>query len=126
MIKFVMCAMRHPNLSRAEFQDYWLNHHGPFFKKFADIYKAMRYVQKHTLDSPLNENIRKSRSSSEPYDGVGKIWWQSEEDFLAAVNSPEGKKLRTMFIEDEAKFLDMKASSSFFTIEHVLIVGKVY
>jgi uncharacterized protein (TIGR02118 family) len=125
MIKFVMCAKRHPNLSRAEFQDYWLNHHGPLFKKFADTYKAVRYVQSHTIDSPLNEHLQKSRGTLEAYDGVGEIWWQSEEDFLAAINSPEGPKLREMFIEDEAKFLDLKGSSAFFTIEHVLIDGKV-
>lgn len=124
MIKFVMCAKRHPNLSRAEFQDYWLNHHGPLFKKFADTYKALRYVQSHTIDSPLNENIRKSRGLLEPYDGIGEIWWRSEEDFIAAISSPEGQKLREMFIEDEARFIDMKASSAFFTVEHVLIDGE--
>jgi uncharacterized protein (TIGR02118 family) len=126
MVKFVMCAKRHQDLSRVEFQDYWLNHHGPLFKKFADTYKAIRYVQSHTIDSPLNENIQKSRGLSEPYDGVGEIWWESEADFLSAINSPEGQNLRKIFIEDEAKFLDLKASSAFFTVEHVLIDGKVH
>ena len=125
MIKFVFCAKRHPNMSRAEFQDYWLNHHGPLFKKFADTYRAVRYVQSHTIDSPLNENIRKSRGTPEAYDGVGEIWWQSEEDFLAAINSPEGQKLRGIFVEDEARFVNLSASSAFFTVEHVLIDGKV-
>jgi uncharacterized protein (TIGR02118 family) len=125
MIKFVFCAKRHPNMSRAEFQDYWLNHHGPLFKKFADTYRAVRYVQSHTIDSLLNENIMKSRGTSEAYDGVGEIWWQSEEDFFAAINSPEGQKLRVMFVEDEAKFVNLKASSVFFTVEHVIIDGKV-
>jgi len=120
MIKLVFCAKRHPSMSRAEFQDYWLNHHGPLFQKFVDTYRAVRYVQSHTIDSPLNENIRKSRGMSEAYDGVGEIWWQSEEDFLAAINSPEGQKLRAMFVEDEARFVDLSASSAFFTIEHVL------
>ena len=126
MIKFVFCAKRHMNMSRAEFQDYWLNHHGPLFNKFADTYRAVRYVQSHTIDSPLNENIRKSRGTSEAYDGVGEIWWQSEEDFLAAINSPEGQKLRAMFVEDEARFINLSASSAFFTVEHVLIDGKAW
>ncbi|MCX5806556.1 MAG: EthD domain-containing protein [Proteobacteria bacterium] len=126
MIKFVFCAKRCTNMSRAEFQDYWLNHHGLLFKKFADTYRAVRYVQSHTIDSPLNENIMKSRGTSEAYDGVGEIWWQSEEDFLAAINSPEGQKLRAMFVEDEARFVNLNASSAFFTVEHVLIDGKVY
>lgn len=125
MIKFVMCAKRHPNMSRAEFQDYWLNHHGPLFKKFAETYRAVRYVQSHTIESPLNEFIQKSRGTLDAYDGVGEIWWQSEEDFQAAINSPEVQKLGKMFVEDEAKFVDLKASSAFFTVEHELIDGKV-
>ncbi len=125
MIKFVCCAKRLPNLSRAEFQDYWLNTHGPLFKKFADSYKAVRYVQSHTLDSPLNENIRKARGMSEGYDGITEIWWESEEDFLSAINSPEGQKLRVIFVEDESKFMNMSESSAFFTVEHVIVDGKV-
>jgi uncharacterized protein (TIGR02118 family) len=124
MIKFVFCSKRLPNMTRAEFQDYWLNHHGPLFKKFADTYRAVRYVQSHTIDSPLNENIRKSRGLSEAYDGVGEIWWKSEEDFLAAINSTEGQRLRAMFVEDEAKFVNLSESSAFFTVEHVLIDDK--
>jgi hypothetical protein len=30
-----------------------------------------------------------------------------------------------MFVEDEARFVNLSASSAFFTIEHVLIDGKV-
>ncbi|OPZ59138.1 MAG: EthD protein [Deltaproteobacteria bacterium ADurb.Bin510] len=112
-------------MSRAEFQDYWLNQHGPLFKQFADTYRAVRYVQSHTLDSPLNENLMQSRGTLEAYDGVGEIWWQSEEDFLAAVSSPEGQKLRALFVADEAKFVNLKESSVFFTVEHVLIDGQV-
>lgn len=59
------------------------------------------------------------------HNGIGEMWWRSEEDFLAAISSPEGQKLRTMFIDDEAKFIDLKASSAFFTVEHILIDGKV-
>lgn len=125
MIKFVFCAKRHPDMPRKQFQDYWLNHHGPLFKKFADKYKAVRYVQSHTIDSPLNDYIKKSRGLSEAYDGVGEIWWRSEEEFLAPVSSPEGQKLRAMFVEDESKFIDLSASSAFFTIEHVLIEEKM-
>jgi uncharacterized protein (TIGR02118 family) len=124
MFKFVMCIKRQPNMSRAEFRDYWLNHHGPLFKKFAETYRAVRYVQSHTIESPLNENIRKSRGTMDAYDGVAEIWWQSEEDFLAAVNSPEVKKIGKQLIEDEARFVDLKASSAFFTVEHILIDGK--
>jgi uncharacterized protein (TIGR02118 family) len=108
-------------MSREEFQDYWLNHHGPLFQRFAETYRAVRYVQSHTIDSPLNENLKVSRGLSDGYDGIGEIWWQSEKDFMEAVTSPEGQELRKMFIEDEARFVNLGASSAFFTVEHVLV-----
>jgi uncharacterized protein (TIGR02118 family) len=121
MIKFVFCAKRHSDISRSEFQEYWLHHHGPLFKKFADTYKAVRYIQSHTIDTPLNENIRKARGTKAEYDGVGEIWWRSEEEFLTAINSPEGQKLRKIFVEDESKFINLRESSAFFTTEHIII-----
>ena len=121
MIKFVMCARRRPDLSAAEFQDYWLKRHGPLFKEHAETYRALRYVQSHTIDSPLNASIRAARGTVAPYDGVGEIWWRSEQDFLAAINSPEGKRLREVFVEDERRFVDLASSSAFFTVEHVLL-----
>lgn len=125
MIKLIFCVKRQSLMSRAEFQEYWLKHHGPLFQKFAETYRAVRYVQSHTIDSPLNENLKKSRGLSDEYDGIAEIWWQSEEDFLAAISSPEGQKLRAMFIEDEAKFINMSASSAFFTVEHVIVDGVI-
>ena len=125
MIKLIFCVKRQSLMSRAEFQEYWLKHHGPLFQKFAETYRAVRYVQSHTIDSPLNENLKKSRGLSDEYDGIAEIWWQSEGDFLAAISSLEGQKLRAMFIEDEAKFINMSASSAFFTVEHVIVDGVI-
>ena len=31
MIKLIMCLHRRQDLTREQFQDYWLNRHGPFF-----------------------------------------------------------------------------------------------
>jgi hypothetical protein len=49
MIKFVMCITRHPNMTREQFRDYWLNNHGPFFMKNAGDMRAKKYVQSHTV-----------------------------------------------------------------------------
>ena len=45
MIKFVMCITRHPGMSREEFNDYWMNKHGPFFMENAGAIRAKKYVQ---------------------------------------------------------------------------------
>ena len=104
-----------------EFQDYWRNQHGPLIQKFAKTYNVRRYVQSHTLDTALNHGVRKSRGISQEYDGVAELWWESEEDFVAAISSPEGQELRTVFLDDEAKFIDFGRSAAFFTSEHVLV-----
>lgn len=121
MIKLVFCARRRSGLSRAEFQDYWLNHHGPLVRKNAQSYGILKYVQNHTLETPLNDNLKKVRGLSEEYDGIGEIWWESEEKFIETIRSEEGEKLRKVFLEDEAKFIDASRSSAFFTVERSLI-----
>ncbi len=30
MIKLIMCLCRHPDITREQFQGYWMNQHGPF------------------------------------------------------------------------------------------------
>ena len=42
MIKFVMCLTRHPDMTREELKDYWMNKHGPFFMENADAMGAKR------------------------------------------------------------------------------------
>jgi len=125
MIKLVMCVHRRTGMSRDEFQSYWRNHHGPLFQNFAKTYNAKRYVQSHTIETPLNENVRKARGMSGEYDGIAEIWWESEEAFIEAINSAEGQKLRDMFLEDESRFLDSKRSTAFFTNEHVIVAGDI-
>jgi len=120
MIKFVMCCCRHPDMTREEFQDYWLNKHGPFFQKNSGTFKAKKYVQCHTVDTPLNDNIRTSRGMAQEYDGVAEVWFESEEELIEAMSSPEGQELGAALLEDESKFLDHSKSTAFITVEHVL------
>jgi len=120
MIKFVMCLTRHPRLSRAEFLDYWLNQHGPFFMKNADTMGAKKYVQSHTLDTPLNEGLRASRGMLPEYDGVAEVWFDSEEALMAGMSSAEGQKLGAALLEDEGTFIDHAKSSAFIVQEHEL------
>ena len=118
MIKFVMCLTRHPDLTREEFKDYWMNKHGPFFMENADAMGAKRYVQSHTLDTPLNEALRTSRGMQPEYDGVAEVWFESEEELMAGMSSPEGQKLGAALLEDEGNFVDHSKSSAFIVEEH--------
>ncbi len=118
MIKFVMCITRHTDITREEVKDYWMNKHGPFFMSNADAMGAKRYVQSHTLDTPLNEGLRTSRGMLPEYDGVAEVWFDSEKALMEGMSSPEGQKLGAALLEDEGKFIDHAKSTAFIVEEH--------
>jgi len=118
MIKFVMCITRHPNMTREAFKDYWMNKHGPFFMKNAGAMRARKYVQSHTVDTPLNQGLRESRGMRAEYDGVAEVWFESEEELMEAMSSPEGQKLGAALLEDEGNFIDHSKSSAFIVKEY--------
>ena len=118
MIKFIMCLTRHPDMTREEFKDYWMNKHGPFFMENAGTMRAKKYLQSHTLDTALNEGLRSSRGMQPEYDGVAEVWFESEEELVQAMSSPEGQKLSAALLEDEGNFIDHSKSSAFIVEEY--------
>ncbi|MBT5704910.1 MAG: EthD domain-containing protein [Verrucomicrobia bacterium] len=120
MIKFVMCLTRHPDMNREQFQDYWLNNHGPFFMENAKAMRAKKYVQSHTLETPLNAGLRDSRGMRAAYDGVAEVWFESEADLVEGMSSPEGQRLGATLLEDERNFIDHSKSSAFIVKENEL------
>lgn len=122
MIKMVMCITRRPGMSREAFQKHWLAFHGPHFMEIAKDYRVKKYVQSHTLDSQLNSLVRGVRGMTLEYDGIAEIWWASEADYLAGLNSPTVKKRGKEFLAAEADFVDPSRSTVFFTEEHELLV----
>ena len=118
MIKLLMCLHRRPDITREEFQDYWQNRHGPFFQENAGTMRSKRYVQSHTIDSPLNEGMRASRGMQPEYDGVAEVWFDSEEDLMDAMGTAEMQELGELLLKDEANFIDHTRSSAFIVREH--------
>ena len=118
MVKLIMCLYRRSDLTREQFQDYWMNRHGPFFMKNAGAMRAKKYVQSHTVDTPLNEGMKASRGMQPEYDGVAEVWFESEEDLMEAMSSPEGQQLSAALLEDEGNFIDHSKSSAFIVKEH--------
>jgi uncharacterized protein (TIGR02118 family) len=105
-------------MTREAFKDYWMNKHGPFFMKNAGAMRAKKYVQSHTVDTPLNEGLRESRGMLAEYDGVAEVWFESEEELMEAMSSPEGQKLSAALLEDEGNFIDHSKSSAFIVKEY--------
>jgi len=120
MIKFIYCVRRRPDLSPEDFRNYWLHNLGPLVRSHAKTLKAKRYVQSHTLDTPLNNAAQVPRGTKQPYDGITEIWWESAEDLIQALSTPEGQESNRILAEDEARFCDLPNCSVFFTEEHTV------
>ena len=120
MIRLVFALRRKPTLSRAEFQDYWLNKHAPLVASFASDLDILRYVQTHTLTDPANAAAQRARGDMESeYDGVAELWWASEADLTENLRQNEAaQKAGAALLEDEAKFIDLPNSPLWFAYEY--------
>jgi uncharacterized protein (TIGR02118 family) len=121
MIKLTYCLRRLPHLSLEEFQKYWLETHGPLVRRHARALGIRRYVQLHSLDSPLNAGIRESRAAPEGFDGVAQLWWNSLEDLVRAGATPEGQEAAAALLEDERRFIDLEGSPLWLGHEETII-----
>lgn len=117
MIKLIMCLTRRSDLSREQFQDYWRNSHGPFFMENVGVMRATRYLQSHTITSPLNEGMKASRGLMDEFDGVAEVWFESEEDLMEAMGSEEMQSLGQALMADEENFIDHTKTSAFIVRE---------
>ena len=117
------CLRRLPSLSLGEFQDYWLNKHGPLVRSLQPVLGMERYVQLHRLETDLDTGMRRVRGAPDPYDGVAELWWQSEESWRAAGRHPEAREANRRLLEDEAKFIDLGNSPLWLNAEQVIHPG---
>ncbi len=123
MLKLTFCLRRLPQMTRQEFQRYWLESHGPLVRKHAAALNIRRYVQLHTLDTPLNDAIRATRGGPEAYDGVAELWFDSQEALAQGAASEAGREAGRLLLEDEKRFIDLQRSPLFFGDEKNLVGG---
>jgi uncharacterized protein (TIGR02118 family) len=124
VLKLTFCLRRLPSLSLEEFQDYWLNTHGPLVRTLQPVLGMTRYVQLHRLSGDLADGMRRARGAPEPYDGVAELWWQSEETWRAAGRNPEARNANRLLLEDEARFVDL-ANSPLWLNREEMIYGEL-
>jgi len=121
MIKFVYCIRKRASLTDEEFHTYWREKHGSFIRSIAKTLNATKYIQSHTIDTPVNAEIIKSRGLGSPvYDGVTEIWWETMDDFLAAISTAEGIEAAQKYVADEGNFVDFAQSCAFLTEEYTV------
>ncbi len=122
MIKLVYCLRRRADIDRAAFQHYWLTTHAPLVESAAKALGVVRYVQCHTIGTPVDAVLAESRGCAvAAFDGVAELWWDSEAALTAAMAAPEGQRAGALLLTDEAHFIDFAASAIFFTREEVIV-----
>ena len=121
MIKLTFCLHRLPSLSRAAFQAYWADTHAPLVAAHRDALRLQRYVQLHAASTELNDAVRGARGAPDMYDGVAELWWNTPDDVVAALSSPQGQAAAAALLEDERRFIDLARSPIFFGEERTII-----
>jgi hypothetical protein len=96
----------------------------PLVRSVAETLRAKKYIQSHTIDTPLNTELVKSRGITDYFDGIAEAWWDSLEDLASAATAPEAQQAIQALAEDEAKFIDIAESTNFVTEEHVILISQ--
>jgi uncharacterized protein (TIGR02118 family) len=120
MIRLTFYARRKAEMSLEEFQSYWLNTHGPLVASHASDLNILRYVQNHTIDSPINDAMNQARGGEmePPYDGVAELWWENDEILAEALQSEAGAAAGAALLEDENRFIDLPHSPLYMAYEY--------
>jgi uncharacterized protein (TIGR02118 family) len=122
MIKLVFSLRRKPEMTREEFQAYWRNEHASLVSRHAEALRIRRYVQTHALSSEVAAAQSAARGSEpDVYDGEAELWWDSLEDVVAAVSTPEGQQAALELLEDERRFIDLERSPMWIGEENVVV-----
>jgi len=122
-LKLTFCLVRHPDLTRTEFQRYWREEHAPKVNAARKALGIVRYVQCHTVLSSSSEPLGNARgmhthSGAHEYDGVAELYWESEQAFSAASQTADGRRHGAILLADERQFIDLPKSRIFLTESH--------
>ena len=119
MIRLIFVLRRKPGMSLTDFQQYWRSTHGPLVAKHSATLNILRYVQVHTLEDPVNDQLAGARGKMEPpYDGVAELWWNNREELTASFVSASGQAAGRELLEDEARFIDLPNSPLWFAHDY--------
>lgn len=119
MLKLTFALVRRPELTREQFQDYWLNTHAPLVASVRDDLRIRRYVQLHSLPLEASAALRDVRGGPDGFDGVAQLWWDSFED-MASAEPQAARAAGALLLEDEKRFIDLSRSPLWWGHEHVI------
>lgn len=105
LTKAIFLLRRRPDMTVAQFQDYWITGHAPQIPRDAGI---LRYVQCHQVPESYADG-------EPPYDGVAELSFADDAAFLAYWTSP---RIQAIFGADAPRFLDGAHCTAFLAEEN--------
>jgi uncharacterized protein (TIGR02118 family) len=118
MVKLVYIIRAREGMAPEEFHRYWREVHAPKVRSVAKAIRARKYIQSHTVDTPLNAALVASRGMSPIYEGITEVWWDRLDDLQAALGDSNTAHAFQLLLEDEKHFIDLARSTVFMTQEH--------
>ena len=115
MIRFIHCMKRRPELSVAEFREYWNSQEfNDLTNKIVELLGAVSVMHNLTFNIELNNELMKERGSEEPYDGIIEVWFENAAD-LDKLDTEAAEKIFAEMTTYQSQFTDFHASKRFFT-----------
>ena len=110
MIEVVYCMRRKAGMSSQAFLAHWEGVHVPIVLANLTALRLALYQRTVPLGHPYSARVERRRVMLEPYDGIARLAWASEEDMRHAFESEEGLAVQRVLAQDEANFMDLAAS----------------
>ena len=115
MIRFIHCMKRRPDVTVAEFREYWNSpEFAAYLERMRAILEPVSMIRNLTFNIELNNELMQERDAEEPYDGILEMWLENA-DGLQAMNTLDAETLRLEMGEYQKQFVDFSASKRFFT-----------
>ena len=116
MIRLITCLKRRDDVSVEEFRRCWADTtFDELIARTVALTGAERCAKNLTLKVAANVVLMQERGLGEPFDGVIEYWWHDAAHFEDIYNSRERKALMQEMQDYQARFIDLAASTSFFT-----------
>ena len=116
MIRYINCFRKHPDISDADFRDYWEGaEFDELIEKVAVFTQAKRYTKNLTLQVDMGESLIKERGLSHPYDGTVEYYWDNAAHLEGIYASAEAHQLIEQVRRYQGQFIDLAGSTAFFT-----------
>jgi uncharacterized protein (TIGR02118 family) len=110
MIEVVYCMRRRKGMTREEFLAHWEQVHAPIVMRNLSVLRLARYERIVPVSHPYSARVERRRTMQEPYDGIARLGWASQEDLRHAFESDEALPVQRALAEDERRFVDESAS----------------